>query len=303
MKELDFINIIKTISCSKYIGDDCAYLKDLGIVVTQDNFVEDVHFKREWVTPFQLGYKATVVNISDILASGAKPAYITVGLSIPQNTDEAFIKEFYKGVNKGVNEGLNGAKVIGGDITSSDKIFVSITAIGLTKNINISSRSFAKPDYVVITNGNFGTSSYGLKCLSKKAPFNEIAVKQHLEPKLDISFSKELAEQKGFKYAMMDTSDGLFDTLYKIADLSGVTIKTSLNDIPHFDFVKDKKDILFGGEDYNLVAAVPQKALKKLSNYNIIGTVTERKNNVKLIIDDNEYSEYDEINIYNHFGD
>ena len=67
MKEHDFIKIIKEQLQGEYIGNDCAYLKDLGIVVSQDNFIEDVHFKTEWATPFQIGYKAAAVNISDIL--------------------------------------------------------------------------------------------------------------------------------------------------------------------------------------------------------------------------------------------
>ena len=62
MKESDFINIIKNQTNTGLLGDDCAYLKDLGIVVTQDNFIEDVHFKRNWVTPYQTGYKAAAVR-------------------------------------------------------------------------------------------------------------------------------------------------------------------------------------------------------------------------------------------------
>ena len=91
MKELDFIKIIKTQTDNKLIGDDCAYIKELSIVVTQDNFIEDIHFKRDWATPYQIGYKAAAVNISDILASGAEPAYITVGLSLPSDIDNNFI--------------------------------------------------------------------------------------------------------------------------------------------------------------------------------------------------------------------
>ena len=93
MKEQDFINIIKNQIGDEFLGDDCAYLKELGIVVSQDSLVEDVHFKREWCTPFQLGYKSVTVNISDILASGAKPAYVTIALSLPDDIDENFIKE------------------------------------------------------------------------------------------------------------------------------------------------------------------------------------------------------------------
>ena len=67
MKEQDFINIIKNQIGTKYIGDDCAYLKDFGIVISQDSLVEDIHFKLDWCSPFQLGYKSVTVNISDIL--------------------------------------------------------------------------------------------------------------------------------------------------------------------------------------------------------------------------------------------
>ena len=107
MKELEFINIIQNLLSSEYIGDDCAYLEDLGIVVTQDSLVEDVHFKREFATPFQLGYKSIAVNLSDIYASGAEAKYLTVSLSLPKDIDENFLKEFYEGA-KSV---LNGAKI------------------------------------------------------------------------------------------------------------------------------------------------------------------------------------------------
>ena len=90
MKEQDFLEIIKNETKSNYIGDDCAHIEELGIVITQDNFVEDVHFKTDWATPYQIGYKATVVNISDVLASGATPVFLTVGLSLPRNIDDYF---------------------------------------------------------------------------------------------------------------------------------------------------------------------------------------------------------------------
>ena len=87
MKEKEFISIIKNTLKSEYIGDDCAYLKDLGIVVTQDSLVENVHFLRKKITPFQLGYKSVMVNISDIAASGGDPKYLTVSISLPSDID------------------------------------------------------------------------------------------------------------------------------------------------------------------------------------------------------------------------
>ena len=96
MKEKEFIQIIKSTLESEYIGDDCAYLKDLGIVITQDSLVEDVHFSMKYMTPYQLGYKSVMVNISDICASGAEPKYLTIALSLPKIVDEVFVKEFMK---------------------------------------------------------------------------------------------------------------------------------------------------------------------------------------------------------------
>ena len=97
MNEKELIKIIKSTLNSEYIGDDCAYLPDLGIVVTQDSLVEDVHFKLDFITPFQLGYKSVTVNISDVCASGAEPKYLTISLSLPKYVDENFVKDFYEG--------------------------------------------------------------------------------------------------------------------------------------------------------------------------------------------------------------
>ena len=157
MKEKEFIQIIKSTLNSEYIGDDCAYLKSLGIVITQDSLVENVHFKMDYMTPYQLGYKSVMVNISDICASGAKPEYLTISLSLPKHIDKDFIKNFYEGAK----EACQDVEIVGGDLTGSDKIFVSVTAIGSTKNRKISSRSNAKEGYKVIVSGEHGNSAKG----------------------------------------------------------------------------------------------------------------------------------------------
>lgn len=283
MKETDFINIIKYQTNPELLGDDCAYLKELGIVVTQDNFVEDVHFKKEWMTPYQIGYKAAAINISDILASGGEPKYLTVGLSIPNNTDESFIKEFYRGLK----QGSYGAKIAGGDITGADKIFISITAIGSTKNRKISSRSAAKPEYAVITHGKYGLSSKGLNELFSGEKDSE-NIKAHLEPKLNPIFSENISTKIKSDYAMMDTSDGLADALFKIAQASNCTINSK-----HIEG-------MFGAEDYNLVAVVPKEFLNEIDGYYIIGE-TEEYNGYYLKIGEKTYSDYDELGLYDHF--
>ncbi len=285
MKELDLINVIKEQLGNEYIGDDCAYLPELGIVVSQDSLVEGVHFKREWATPWQIGYKSVAVNISDILASGAKPAYITIALSLPADITGTFVETFYKGAA----EALYGAKIIGGDITGADKVYISITAVGTTKGRKISSRRNAKAGYKVITRGVYGLSSAGLEELRNGCSNNTKQKRAHLLPQLDEKFSRSISERITEDYAMMDTSDGLADALYKIAEASGLSIDSK--------FVEG----MFGAEDYNLVAAVPESFLNQIDDHIVIGDVIERQDYV-LKIQDKKYCCYDELGLFNHFG-
>ena len=297
MDEMNILNNIKNIMGSEFIGDDCAYLKDLNIVVSQDSLVEEVHFKRKWCTPFQLGYKSAVVNISDILASGAVPKYITVSISLPNNISSDFVEQFYLGIKSA----LNGAKVVGGDITGSpDKIVISITAIGVTDNRNISSRKNAKPGYIIITKGKFGSSAAGLEELYTNGNNKEL-IKSHLEPSLDYDFSKRIATTINEPYAMMDTSDGLADALFKIAEASGVSVVVDYQNIPHLPQIS-KNFVLFGGEDYNLVAAIPEKYINLFPEVLVIGKVNEY-DGIRLNISGEKFNTYTELSVFNHFGD
>ena len=296
MNEASILQSIKNIIGNEYIGDDCAYLRDLGIVVSQDSLVEDVHFKRVWCTPYQLGYKSAIVNISDIIVSGAIPKYLTVSLSLPDNIPETFIDEFYNGI-KSANKNI---KIIGGDITgSTDKIFVSITAIGVTNNRNISSRKYAKEGYVIVTKGNFGSSAAGLQELINNNSNREL-IKYHLEPELEYDFTEYISKIVKEPYAMMDTSDGLGDALFKIAEASEVKIVADYNKIPHLNNI-NYNFVLFGGEDYKPVAAIPEKyANNKL--FTVIGNVV-KYDGIRLDISGNKYKDYNELKVFNHFGD
>ncbi len=293
MKEKDLIQIIKSVLNSEYIGDDCANLPDLGIVVSQDSLVEDVHFKTDFITPFQLGYKSVMVNISDICASGAEPKYLTISLSLPKYIDEIFVKNFYEGAKMAAGD----VKIVGGDLTGSDKIYISAAAIGSTKGRKISSRSSAKAGYKIIVSGEHGNSAYGLNMLlnSKIAP--ERFIKAHLMPEAQREFSRQIAKNATEEYAMMDTSDGLADALIQIALASCVTATVDTSKIPH-DPLVDIETVLYGGEDYQLVAAVPETLLKNLKDYTIIGEV--KNDTPGLVIDGKFYKDIDK-KLYNHF--
>lgn len=259
MKEKEFISVIKNIIGTKFIGDDCAYLKDLGIVITQDSLIEDVHFSMKFISAFELGYKSVMVNISDIAASGGEPKYLTIALSVPANIDTNFIEDFYNGCKKACG---NDVEIVGGDITGADKICISVCAIGRTFGRNISSRKNAQIGQKVIVSGVHGSSAAGLKLLFENKKTPEILVKAHLTPVAQVEFGKQIALIVNEPYAMMDTSDGLMDSLSAIANESGVLLDIDFEKIPHDKEIVQFSDwqnlVLFGGEDYQIVATVPQ---------------------------------------------
>lgn len=294
MREKELISTIKQTLNSKYIGDDCAYLKDLGIVITQDSLVEDIHFKLEYTDAYKLGYKSAMVNISDICASGAEPAYMTVALSIPKNIDNIFVENFYKGLK----DASKGIEIVGGDITGSDKLFISVTVIGKAAGRKISSRSNAQIGQAIIVSGEHGNSAEGLKKLLKNEPCPEKFLNAHLMPEAERKLSRLIAENIKEPYAMMDTSDGLADALSQIANSSGVKLCVSYDKIPHDECV-DKETVLFGGEDYKLTATVPKSILPFLDGVSVIGTV-EKGLGVELdgvLFTGNDIDE----KIFNHF--
>jgi thiamine-monophosphate kinase len=235
-------------------------LEDLGIVVTQDSLAEDVHFSLQYTTPYQLGYKSAAVNLSDVYASGGEPKYITVALSLPSDIDADFVKNFYEGIKFACGFDV---KIVGGDITGSDKVFISVCAIGKVNNRNISSRKNAKAGYKVIVSGLHGSSAAGLKLLSEgNSEFYEF-VNAHLQPKVQKDFALRVSAVVKEPYAMMDTSDGLMDALSTIANDSGVLLEVDFSKIPYAKNLEKFENwqdmVLFGGEDYGIVAVVPQE--------------------------------------------
>lgn len=258
MKEKDFISVIKEITGGEYIGDDCAYLKDLNIVVTQDSLVEGIHFSLDYTTPFELGYKSVMVNLSDVAASGAKAMYLTISLSVPADIDTSFIKEFYKGAKSACGYTV---KIAGGDITGAGKIFISVCAIGNAADVRISSRKNAKFGYKIVVSGLHGSSAAGLKLLIQGRKHPEKFIKAHLMPIAQTDFAGEISRKIDCDYAMMDTSDGLMDALSAIANESSVSLDIDFDKIPFDNDLKQFENwrelVLFGGEDYKIIAAVP----------------------------------------------
>lgn len=286
MKETDFLKIVNnTLTNSKYLGDDCADLADLDIFVTQDTLVEDVHFSMYTTTPYLLGRKSVNVNLSDLAAALSMPKYITVSLSVPNTTEDEFISELYRGINEVCKE--HNVTVIGGDITGSEKIVISITAIGKRISLHNSSRKNAqKGDYVFVT-GNVGDSSAGLHSLTDFLRADKKLINAHLNPSSRVEQGIKLAGIIDCDIAVTDTSDGLCDALYKISQSSRHAIEIDYEKLPVSQELKDyvKRNnlniddfVLWGGEDFELVFCVPEDIYARLDDkiFTCIGRVINK---------------------------
>ncbi len=290
-KENLFLEIInKTISDNSYLGDDCAYIKELNLLLSQDSLIEGVHFSLSYFEPYELGMKSLLVNISDILAGGGVPKYYSVSLS--GKLDEKFIEEFYRGLED-ISKTYN-LKLIGGDLTKGDKITVSISILGDTKGRNISSRKNAKYKDLVYLKGYHGSSAMGLKMLNEKNyDKNNEFIKAHIKPVLYPEIAYGISK-KAKNYVMMDTSDGLYDALYKVSKASNIGFIIDTNKVQKK--VEDKNLVLYGGEDYGLLICLNPKYKKLAQELNLIqiGEVTKEK----IVIDGVEVSE---DKSYQHF--
>lgn len=318
MKENDFLNVIKeTLSDSSYIGNDCADLKEIGLFVTQDSLVEDVHFELKTTTPFQLGQKAVAVNISDLATTLCNPAYVSIGLSVPDSISEDFVREFYRGVDIACQR--YHVVVTGGDITSAEKVYISVVAIGRRRHDVNTSRSFAKAGDFIITTGNYGASAAGLAALQNGWSVSDEILNAHLTPVARLEEAHEAGKYIENDFAVMDTSDGLADALYKVSKESNVSVDVNFDDIPVLPEVKklaeekgvDIKDwVLWGGEDFELLLFVPYFMFATLSSkgFKYVGTVVENSDGVSkvtikekdntFVIDEKLFNE----KTYNHFG-
>lgn len=317
MKELEFIDIIKnTLTDNSFIGNDCADLKDIGLFITQDSLVEDVHFTLATTTPFELGQKAVAVNISDLASTLCNPEYISVGFSVPDTISNDFVREFYRGIDEACKK--YNVRVTGGDITSSDKVYISITAIGRRRHSIDTGRNFAKDGDFILSTGFYGSSAAGLFALQNGLKVSQEILSAHLTPVAKIEEAHIMGNHVEENLCTMDSSDGLADALYKISKASNVSIDVNFDDIPVLDEVKtlakenniNLEDwVLWGGEDFELIFSVPYYifSIMDMTKFKYIGTVksangtptvTVHKKDEDIIIDDEMFQRKS----YNHFG-
>ena len=247
------------------IGDDAAVVlaSNKKLVATVDMAVEDIHFKREWSTPFQIGAKLTTANLADIFAMGATPKYLLVAAAITEVNNSQMVSELAKGI-RSVADKFEVA-VIGGDLSRAEKMSLSITALGEISEKPIT-RSGAKVGDIVYVSALPGLSAAGLAILTRGLDRPRYVVEAHLNPKLS-------APNKLIQVAtsMCDISDGLVTDASHIASASTVRINLSKNKLVSGSDFKDLAElavelgeqvfdwILTGGEDHFFLATVDPK--------------------------------------------
>lgn len=218
-----------------------------GRVLTQDTLVEGIHFRLEWTSWRDLGYKAAAVNLSDLAAMGAEPDGLLVSLSLPPDEDADNVFELYEGLREA------GVPVVGGDLTSSTVVSVTITAAGQSERVP--GRAGAQPGDVLVVTGPLGASAAGLHVLAHGLDGFEQFIDRHRRPPIRISEGKKLAR---VAHAMIDLSDGIGVDAARIAKRSGCDVSIAADDLPVAEGIERVADLPFWtmGEDYELLAAL-----------------------------------------------
>ena len=247
------------------IGDDAAVIKSSNnkLVATVDMAVEDIHFSKKWSTPFQIGAKLTTANLADIFAMGAVPKYLLVAAGINELNNSETVTELAKGI-RSVADRFE-VTVIGGDLSKSEKMTLSITALGELSAQPIL-RSGARVGDLIYLSSLTGLSAAGLAILNRELDRPRYVVEAHLNPKL-------VAPEKLIKVAtsMCDVSDGLATDAAHLSYASNVNFNLSKDLISQAADFKDLAElakelnedvfdwILTGGEDHFFLATVDKE--------------------------------------------
>jgi thiamine-monophosphate kinase len=233
-------------------GDDAAVVRapDGRVVATTDVLVEDVHFRRDWSTAYDVGRKAAAANLADVAAMGATGTALLVGLAAPPDLPLSWATGLADGLRD--EAALVGAVVVGGDTVGNDRLVVSVTALGDLAGRSPVTRGGARPGDVVVVAGRVGWSAAGLALLRAGATGGPL-VDAHRRPAPPYAVGPALADAGAT--AMCDVSDGLLADLGHLARASGVAV--GLHSGRLADDAVELADVLTGGEDHALVATLP----------------------------------------------
>ncbi len=247
------------------IGDDCAALElppGEQLLVTSDLLLEGVHFRRDWTTAFDLGAKAVAVNLSDLAAMGARPAYLVLGLGLPNDFSEPDRQALIEGF---VGEAASfGVTLVGGDTCRAQQFLtLAVTAFGTAAAEKVLRRDGARVGERIFVSGTLGSSALALQQLQDgRLPVAELA-RRHHRPTPRVVLGQALAAAGAT--SMIDISDGLLADLGHLLKASGVGAEICTSDLPlDVAFRREMTDspellqlALAGGEDYELLFTLP----------------------------------------------
>jgi len=293
----------------KGIGDDCAVLGqgEVQTLVTTDLLVEGVHFDLSYMPLKHLGYKAVMVNLSDIYAMNGIAKQITVSLAVSNRFPLEALEELYAGIHLACN--AYKVDLVGGDTTSSTKgLLISITAIGEVNKDNVVFRNGAKPNDLLVVTGDLGAAYLGLQVLEREKQVFQVdpnaehelenytyLVERQLKPEARNDVVKLLSDLEVRPTSMIDISDGLSSEILHLCKQSNTGCQVYEDKIPLDqqvistceEFNMDSTTIaLSGGEDYELLFTVSQEDFPKIKanpNFSIVGHMTEDAGIVELV--------------------
>ncbi|MCK5401020.1 MAG: thiamine-phosphate kinase [Flavobacteriaceae bacterium] len=300
---------IKSKSTIKGIGDDAAVIEcnTKQIVITTDLLVEGVHFDLSYMPLKHLGYKAVIVNLSDVYAMNADANQITVSIAVSNRFPLEALEELYAGIETAAN--VYGVDVVGGDTSSSTSgLLISVTAIGEVNKDDVVYRDGAKPNDLLVVTGDLGAAYLGLQVLEREKevfkvnPNNQpdldqysYIIERQLKPEARKDIVKLLKDLEVKPTAMIDISDGLSSEIMHLCKQSKVGCDLYETKIPLDpqvistceEFNIDSTTIaLNGGEDYELLMTIAQEDYPKIKanpNLTVIGYMTEESSGMHLI--------------------
>ncbi len=306
-------NETRNVSTVLSIGDDAAVIDTFGkqMVVTTDMLVEGVHFDLMYTPLKHLGYKAVIVNLSDIYAMNAEPTQITLSIAVSNRFSVEALDEFYEGVNLACER--YGVDLVGGDTTSSQKGFViSVTAIGEVEENKFVTRSGAKENDLICVTGDLGASYLGLLLMEREKqiyvenPTIQPDFEQHtyiierlLKPEARRKMIAWFKDNNLTPTSMIDISDGLSSELLHICKQSEVGCTIYEEKLPIHEQTNEgaaKFGIaattcaLNGGEDYELLFTISPDDFEKVKEcelLHIIGHITKPEEGSVLITNGN----------------
>jgi thiamine-monophosphate kinase len=226
------------------VEHDAALLEG-GLVVTQDVLVEGVHFRLDWLTWHELGFRAAAVNLSDLAASGALPEALLVTLAAPASTAVDDALALYEGIAQ------TGVAVVGGDTSAATEVVVGVTALGRANRVP--GRTGARPGDLLVVTGSLGGAGAAFR------------LEKYARPPLRLDEGRRLARHA---HAMLDLSDGIAVDAAHLARRSGVRCVVDLDAVPLAGGAR--LDDLGFGEDFELLAAV-----EDADGFHVVGRVEE----------------------------